>query len=117
VTPKPLALLTYHISLTAQGVPLRCPTCKADDMWSPESRPDSTEIDYYLCLGCQQYRVDEAVVMGRIVADPKVDSLLVTFGDLLEDILYEQHHWAAAAGLFDEAADIEEWLGWAGAVQ
>ena len=90
-------MLTYHISLTAQGVPLRCPTCKADDMWSPESRPDSTEIDYYLCLGCQQYRVDEQVVMGRIVADPKVDSLLVTFGDLLEDILYEQHHWAAAA--------------------
>jgi hypothetical protein len=55
--------------------------------------------------------------MGRIVADPKVDSLLVTFGDLLEDILYEQHHWAASAGLFDEAADIEEWLGWAGAVE
>ena len=117
MTPDALPLLTYHISLTAQGVPLRCPTCKADDMWSPESRAGSTEIDYYLCLGCQQYRVDEAVVMHRIVADPQVDSVLAAFGTVLEDALLEQHNWAAAAGLYEEAADLEEWLGWAGAVE
>ncbi|MEK9755180.1 MAG: hypothetical protein VW338_18470, partial [Rhodospirillaceae bacterium] len=74
-------------TLLAQGVPLRCPTCKADDQWSPESRPGSSEIDYYLCLGCQQYRVDEAVVMHRIVADPQVDSVLTAFGAALEDAL------------------------------
>ncbi len=115
--PEAWPLLTYHISLSGQGVPLRCPTCKADDRWSPESRPDSTEIDYYLCLGCQQYRVDNQAVMSRIVADPQVDSLLARFGSLLEDILYERRNWAAAAGLDDEALDIDNWLEYAGAIE
>lgn len=115
MTPDPPPLLTYHISLSTQGVPLRCPTCKADDMWSPESRPGSTEIDYYICLKCQQYRVDEATVMHRIVADPQVDDLLVRCGQIAEDALLEQRNWAAAVGLEDEAADIDNWLNHAGA--
>lgn len=116
MTDKP-PLLTYHISLSAQGTPLRCPTCGADDMWSPESRHGSTDIDHYLCVKCQQYRVDEAVVMHRIVADPQVDNLLMRCGQIAEDALLEQRNWAAAAGMMDEVEDLDVWLGWAGAAE
>ena len=61
-----LPALTYHITLSAQGAWVTCPTfgCGVDDAWSPESLPHSTTLDFYLCLACQQYRVEARFVQN-----------------------------------------------------
>jgi hypothetical protein len=104
-------LLTYHITLSEQGPWVVCPTpgCRCLGAWSPESVPGSSAIDFYLCLSCQQYRVEARFVKDRACANPAIDAMLALSGDFIYDGYCHLRADYAAMGMQADVDALDTW--------